>query len=199
MRYYIYKDFYRGEIVLFDVEIWGNSLSFETVEGLFSPQGPDNGTMAMLRNVVINPGSKVLDLGCGYGLVGIAAAKITGVDNVYMVDIDEKAVECARKNSVANGVSGVGIFLGDGVAACGVKDFDIILSNPPYHVDFSVPKLFIEEGYRHLSIGGKMVMVVKRLDWYKNKLSTVFGGVRVIEEDGYFILISEKRIGRRRL
>lgn len=52
---------------------------------------------------------------------------------------------------------------------------------------------FIEEGFRHLKAGGSTVMVTKRYDWYKNKLRFVFSGVKVIEEGGYYIVISQKR------
>ncbi|HKL99509.1 MAG TPA: methyltransferase, partial [Mobilitalea sp.] len=50
------------------------------------------------------------------------------------------------------------------------------------------------KGYKKLIIGGKMLMVTKRKDWYKNKLTTVFGGVKVIETNGYYVFIAEKRI-----
>ena len=60
-------------------------------------------------------------------------------------------------------------------------------------VDFSVPKHFIEMGYRKLVSGGKMVMVTKRSKWYNKKLTAVFGGVKMIEKDGYYIWVAEKR------
>jgi len=73
------------------------------------------------------------------------------------------------------------------------SDFTLILSNPPYHADFSVPKHFIEGGFKKLVAGGKLVMVTKRLDWYKNKLISVFGGVKVYEINGYYVFVAEKR------
>jgi 16S rRNA (guanine1207-N2)-methyltransferase len=59
-----------------------------------------------------------------------------------------------------------------------------------------VAKAFIEDGYRKLAVGGRMVMVTKRLDWYKNKLTSVFGGVKVFEKEDYYIFLSEKRAAR---
>ena len=73
----------------------------------------------------------------------------------------------------------------------------MILSNPPYHTDFAVAKGFIEDGFKKLLVGGKMVMVTKRLDWYRNKLSSVFGGVTVKEKDGYYVFLAEKRGNRK--
>lgn len=169
------------------------ALSFETSDKLFSPNQIDQGTQAMLSTIDFHPDDKVLDLGCGYGVVGILAARLIGQERVVMVDVDPNAVTLAKKNAENNGISGISIFVSDGLSEVEEDNFTIILSNPPYHEDFSVPKGFIENGFKKLTIGGKMVMVVKRLDWYKNKLKTIFGGVKVVEINDYYILTAEKR------
>ena len=168
-------------------------LVFETTPSIFSPNSIDNGTLAMLSVIDFLPGDKVLDLGCGYGIVGILAGKLIGEENVVMCDVSEQAVECATKNLRMNNVPDIRIRLSDGYKNVEERDFTLILSNPPYHADFSVPKHFIEGGFKKLTIGGKLVMVTKRLDWYKNKLTSVFGGAKVYEIDGYYVFIAEKR------
>ena len=168
-------------------------LKFETESSIFSPNFIDQGTLAMLSVVEFLPSDKVLDLGCGYGVVGILAAKLIGEENVAMCDISGRAVEYAKINSALNGVPHINITLSDGFKNIAEGDFTLILSNPPYHVDFSVPKDFTEVGFRKLAVGGKLVMVTKRLDWYKNKLTSVFGGVKVQKVDGYYVFIAEKR------
>lgn len=173
--------------------IQGVELVLHTSEELFSPEQVDQGTLAMLSTVTFHPTDKVLDLGCGYGVVGILAARLIGTERVMMVDVDPLAVELTRRNVEANGAAGLRVEVSDGLAVVDDQDFTLILSNPPYHEDFSVPKAFIEEGFTRLTVGGKMVMVVKRLTWYKNKLTTTFGGVKVEEIDGYFVLTAEKR------
>lgn len=177
---------------MFEIELFGNRLCFETDPGLFSPGAADRGTLVMMRFVHPASGDKVMDLGCGYGLVGVALAKVVGAENVTMIDVHRDAVGLAHANALRNGVPGAIVIEGDGPEAGG-GGFDWVLSNPPYHMDFSVPKRFIEQGFRSLKLGGRMVMVVKRLDWYRNKLTSVFGGVTVREEDGYFVLSAEKR------
>jgi len=181
---------------VFETEIKGISLQFHTDETVFSPGAVDRGTLAMLSTVEFTGEDKVLDLGCGYGVVGILAAKCIGSEKVTMLDIDEAAVDLARENARQNGVEGCRILQSDGFHQLEEKDFTLILSNPPYHVDFSVPKHFIEKGFNRLTVGGRMVMVTKRRDWYKNKLTAIFGGVKVSEIDGYYVFSSIKKDSR---
>ena len=174
-------------------EIQGERLELETQPGLFSPEHVDRGTLAMLSVVEFRPGMRVMDLGCGCGVVGILAARKCGAENVVMSDVDPSAVEVARRNAVRNGVEGVSCVVSDGFRSVAEAGFDLILSNPPYQTDFSVAKAFVEKGFNRLKIGGRMLMVTKRRDWYRNKLAAIFGGVRVREIDGYFVFEAEKR------
>ena len=178
---------------MFQAVIKGVTLNFETNEEVFSPSGVDRGTLAMLSQVEFLPDDCVLDLGCGFGVVGILASKLIGSDQVVMCDISEKAVETSKSNGDLNGLPDLRVIKSNGLDAIDASGFTKILSNPPYHVDFSVPKNFIEKGYQKLEVGGTMYMVTKRLDWYKNKLTSVFGGVKVLEIDGYYVFIAEKR------
>lgn len=171
----------------------GIDLVFETSKGLFSPKDIDLGTLSMLSVVEFEENEKVLDLGCGYGAVGILAAKIVGEENVVMIDINEEAVKLSQKNASLNNVQGVKILKSDGFTNLDEKDFTLILSNPPYHTDFSVAKIFIEKGFNRLCTGGRMYMVTKRKKWYKNKLIAIFGGVQIWELNGYFVFLSIKK------
>ena len=178
-------------------QVQGIDLVLNTNEEVFSPTAVDKGTKAMLSFVEFKEGDKVLDLGCGCGVVGIWAAKQIGANNVVMCDVSENAVQLSKQNAAANGVDGVTIRQSDGLKEISETGFTLILSNPPYHTDFAVAKGFIEDGFKKLAIGGKMVMVTKRLDWYRNKLSSVFGGVTVKEKDGYYVFLAEKRGNRK--
>ena len=178
---------------LLQAEILGQQVSLETRPGLFSPEHVDRGTLAMLSHVKIASGMRIMDLGCGCGVVGIVAAKIAGEENVFMSDADPMAVETARRNAERNGVGGVQVCVSDGFKSVDASGFDLILSNPPYQTDFSVAKGFIEKGFNRLKIGGKLYMVTKRRAWYKNKMISVFGGVEIRETDGYYVFIAERR------
>ena len=177
-------------------EINGITVTLDTGDYYFSPDEIDRGTLAMLSAVEASPEDKILDLGCGYGIVGIYLAKLSGAE-VVMSDVSEDAVRLSEENLKLNGVTSARVVQSDGLSAVEDKDFSLILSNPPYHTDFKVAKGFIENGFRKLKVGGRMIMVTKRLDWYKNKLISVFGGVRIKEIDGYYVFEAEKRTSER--
>ena len=175
--------------------IEGVALAFETEAGLFSPQGIDDGTASLLALVHFHESDKVLDLGCGYGAIGIYAAKRLNPQQVFLIDNDPAAVSCAKRNARLNGVERIHIQCSDGFRGLNQKDFTKILCNPPYHADFSVAKHFIEKGFNRLVVGGSMWMVTKREDWYRNKLKSIFGGVSVTRRKSYIVFEAIKKSG----
>ncbi|MBC1350120.1 methyltransferase [Listeria welshimeri] len=168
-------------------------LKFETTNQLFSPRNVDNGTLAMLSVIDFKRMDKVCDLGCGYGVIGILAAKLIGSENVTMIDNSEEAIAAAKQNIALNDLADIDVILSDGFSDFQVTDFTKIICHPPYHVDFAVPKAFIEKGFNRLKIGGALYMVTKRKDWYKNKLTSIFGGVKIWEIDGYYVFMAIKK------
>lgn len=183
---------------MYTCNLSGKVIEIKTDVSLFSPMGPDKGTLSMLEHANFSSDDKVLDLGCGAGIVGLAAC-CAGVPsrNVTMTDVDFNAVKHSIENMKNAGFEEATIVCGDALTKVPDSDYSVILSNPPYHTDFSVAKTFIEKGFNRLKIGGRMLMVTKRRDWYKNKMISVFGGVKIYEhDDGYLVFESVKKSDR---
>ena len=168
-------------------------LKFQTNDKVFSPKAIDIGTISMLSKVDFVPTDKVLDLGCGYGFVGIYAGQFICPSQVTMSDISDDALILAKENIALNNVNGIKVVKSNGLDNIVDSGFTLILANPPYHEDFSVPKNYIEKGYKKLAMGGKMYLVTKRKEWYKKKLITVFGGTKIHEINGYYVFLAEKK------
>lgn len=168
-------------------------LKFKTNDKVFSPKAIDTGTLSMLSKVDFVPTDKVLDLGCGYGFVGIYAGQFICPSQVIMSDISDDALRLAKENIALNNMNGIKVVKSNGLDNIDDSGFTLILANPPYHEDFSVPKNYIEKGYKKLAMGGKMYLVTKRKEWYKKKLITVFGGTKIYEINGYYVFLAEKK------
>lgn len=171
----------------------GTTVSITSPDSLFSPKGLDAGTRAMLDVVEIADGSRVHDLGCGCGIVGILLAKRLGPENVFLTDADPVAVRTAQQNAAANDLETLSVTESDGFQTFAESELNHILSNPPYHSDYAIPKHFIMKGFNRLVIGGQLHMVVKRPQWYRNKLRSIFGGCQVREQNGYSVLSATRR------
>lgn len=137
----------------------GNSLRFTTDAGVFSRDGLDKGT-ALLLNALPPLSGRVLDLGCGWGAVGVAlGAKYPGLD-IVMTDINARAVDLARRNLVANGVRAA-VVQGDGFAAVEGK-FDAIVTNPPIRAGKAVIYGLFDTARDFLNPGGSLYIVIRK-------------------------------------
>jgi 16S rRNA (guanine1207-N2)-methyltransferase len=171
----------------YSLELGGQILSVQSAPGIFSPRGLDPGTREMLAVIAAHPGQRFLDLGCGAGVVSLVATRLWGCQ-VTAVDVSARALHVTRLNA-----PDAEVVASDGFRNLTGRQFDVIAANPPYHTDFAVAKGFIEGAYSHLAPGGWLYLVVKRADWYIQKIRGVFGGCRVVERAGYTILSAEKR------
>lgn len=168
-------------------------LELETDPRLFSPARVDAGTRAMVSCVDLSPDDKMLDLGCGYGVVGIWAALRIGAERVWMLDVDPIATALARRNAERNGVANITVVDSDAFDGLSEAGFTKILCNPPYHADFAVAKRFVQKGFNRLVIGGSFWMVTQRQAWYRNKLRAIFGRVNEHPVAPYTVFEATKR------
>src|SRR5580704_10525167 len=118
--------------IRFQAMLAGQKLDFFSTWGLFSPKTIDEGTTLLASYMKIAPDATVLDLGCGYGPLGLAAARLAPHGSVHLVDKDFVAVAYAQKNIVHNNVPNARAYLSNGFDQVpGDIKFDVILSNVP--------------------------------------------------------------------
>ncbi len=169
---------------------------FMTASGVFSKNHIDLGTRLLIENMVLPKQGSVLDLGCGYGAVGIAVAAFNPPLNVFMVDVNVRAIRLARKNVEINNVENAMVKRGCLYEPVEDITFDCILSNPPVSAGMKIVKAMISEAPAHMAPKAGFQMVVKSKIAGKRFCSffeEAFGNMRVLARgSGYRVLLSEK-------
>ena len=150
--------------------------NFITDVGVFAKNGVDFATNILLENLPELSG-QTLDIGCGYGCIGVVLARIYGENiTVTMSDVNERALELAKKNAKINGVT-TSIIKSDGFENLH-ENFDNIIINPPIHAGKAVIYKIYEEAKNHLNPGGRFFIVIQKKHGalsHKVKLEEIFG------------------------
>ncbi|MBI2476376.1 MAG: class I SAM-dependent methyltransferase [Candidatus Taylorbacteria bacterium] len=180
----------KKDIVL-KTTLCGTPFTFHTTWGLFSPEKIDEGTMALLEHVVVKEGDAILDLGCGYGALGIPLAKLASGGTTHMVDKDFVAVEYAEKNALLNNVKNVEVYLSNGFDQV-PRDtrFDTIVSNLPAKISKEFFWILFEEARQRLSPGGTFyaVTIAGLRRFVERNFKTIFGNYELLASKGtYFV------------
>ncbi|WP_075620202.1 class I SAM-dependent methyltransferase [Paenisporosarcina indica] len=175
----------------------GELFQFETDTGVFSKSEVDFGSRVLIDTFVMpTTDGPVLDVGCGYGPIGLSIAKTEINRTVHMVDINERAVQLSRKNAEVNGVQNVRIYESDGLTDVTEADFAAILTNPPIRAGKETIFRFYLEAYRKLSLGGELWVVIQKKQGAPSsfdRLEEIFGQVKVVDKvKGYWIIKAEK-------
>ncbi|MGD0977627.1 MAG: class I SAM-dependent methyltransferase [Candidatus Bathyarchaeia archaeon] len=196
-HYFVANPKSRPRYGLIRTHLRGKPFEFLTASGVFSKQRIDLGTRLLIESMLLPKKGCALDIGCGYGAVGIGAAAFNPRLYVILVDVNARAVWLARQNVEKNMVSNAEVRRGCLYAP--VKDliFDCVLSNPPVSAGMETVKAMIVEAPRHMVCGGVFQMVVKSKIGGK-RLRTIFeeafGNVEVLaRESGYRVLLSRRQ------
>lgn len=169
---------------------------FLTASGVFSKERVDLGTRLLIENMVLPKKGCVLDIGCGYGAVGIATAVFNPDLHVAMVDVNMRAIRLARQNVELNHTWNIEVKHGRLYEPFGDALFDCVVSNPPISAGMKTVEAIIREAPTHLAEKGTLQMVVKSKIGGKRLRSVfeeAFGNVHVLARgSGYRVLISQK-------
>lgn len=150
------------ETIEFEAELRGKIYSFRTDSGVFSKNEVDLGSRILIDALSLLKGQTVLDLGCGYGPIGMVAAELVGsTGQVYMVDVNERALDLARENLARNRIENAQVILSDGLDSVKNLNFDWVLSNPPIRAGKKVVYALLTDAYNALKPGGCLLVVIR--------------------------------------
>lgn len=170
-------------------------LEFISDNGVFSKNGVDFGSSLLLKTVEIRDEKNILDVGCGYGTIGLTIAKVFPDIKVDMVDVNDRAIKLSIKNKELNLIKNAEIFVSyvyENIS----KKYDLIISNPPIRAGKKVVHTIALDAKKHLNDNGSFWCVIQKKQGAPSllkALETVYDEVKIIAKDaGYWIIKAQK-------
>jgi len=179
-------------------EIFDHQFKFTTDNGVFSKRTVDYGSRTLLAafDPASLPVGPILDLGTGYGPIGMALAYQSPDRTIDMVDVNELALSLARKNTALNQISNVNIFTSDVYEQVTATNYAAIVTNPPVRAGKEVVEAMLTGAYPRLVVGGTLTVVLQKKQGApsaKKLMQATFDNCQIIKKDkGYYILQSVK-------
>lgn len=163
----------------------GQTFTFHTTWGIFSPRAIDDGTLLLLDHLKVKEDDVALDMGCGYGPIGNAIAHQAPSGQVHMVDKDFLAVEYAQANALRNGLGNANAYLSNGLSHVppDIK-FSLIVSNLPAKVGNEFFQIMFHDARRQMKPGARIVVVTINglRGFIKRSFNDVFGNYTKIKQ-----------------
>ncbi len=180
-----------------DVSLRGRPVRLFTRPGVFSWEHLDEASAILADVMQVRRGDDVLDLGCGSGPLGLVAARLSETGRVSMVDVDSEAVRCTARGIANAGLSNGEVHSSDVASAVLTERFDVVLTNPPFHVgksvDLAVPQQFIVDAHAVLRPGGTLQLVANRTLPYERLVQDTFGNLVTLHDGPRFKVLAARR------
>lgn len=207
----------------FRAKLRAREFEFFTDAGVFARERVDPGTRLLVEEVDLGSGAgggpvrRVLDLGCGWGAIGIAIAGALPEAEVVGVEVNERAVDLSRRNASQNGIRNFRVITGDATLLSPVElgveaepetraesgaagaVFDLVVSNPPIRAGKAVVWALVDVAWRFLAPGGRLVMVARTSQGGRSlekRLAEVFGDAATVGRGGGYRLLEARKAGR---
>ncbi|EKU47414.1 class I SAM-dependent methyltransferase [Staphylococcus massiliensis] len=185
---------------VFTYHYQNHRLALTTDAGVFSKGKIDFGSDLLVRTFLkhhpVGKKKTILDVGCGYGPIGLMLAKVAPHDDVTLVDVNARALALTTKNIEANDISNASVKESDGLSEVEDDTYDFILTNPPIRAGKDVVHGILEGAKDKLKANGKLLVVIQKKQGMasaKKKMDAVFSNVEVLAKNkGYYILSSDK-------
>ena len=170
--------------IVFKEQLRGHIYTFHSTWGLFNPKRVDEGSRLLIDHLEVEADATCLDIGCGYGPIGLALARLAPEGAVHMVDKDFVAVDYACKNAALNHLSNCQIYLSNGFSQVPAIRFDTIVSNLPAKAGNEMLSIILHEARDHLREGGQFyVVTISGLkDYIKRNFREVFGNYKKVKQ-----------------
>ncbi|PKI06594.1 class I SAM-dependent methyltransferase [Staphylococcus xylosus] len=199
-HYYDENPEVESEELLFTYSYDNHDLELVTDAGVFSKGKIDFGSdllvKTFLKTYPPGPTKNIIDVGCGYGPIGLMIAKVSPHHEVTMVDVNQRALNLSRKNKKRNRIENVEVKESDGLSQVEDNTYDFVLTNPPIRAGKEVVHRILEDAYIKLKLDGELFVVIQKkqgMPSAKKKMQDTFGNIEVLEKSkGYFILRSVK-------
>lgn len=179
--------------ITFRETLRGNALTFTSTWGLFSPEHIDDGTRLLIENVAVEPTDTILDLGCGYGAIGLTLARLSPRGCVHLVDKDFIAIEYAKRNAHENEIGNIEIYLSNGFSHI-PKDirFDTIVANLSAKASKEFFWILFSDARAFLKPGGALtvVTIAGLKEFMKRSFMEVFGNYEKIAHSRQHVVAS---------
>ena len=169
----------------------GVDLRFRTDAGVFSRGEVDTGTRLLLEALPAEMGGEILDLGCGWGVIGVSVARKWPECRVTMADVNLRALDLSRENAKRNRAE-VECVESDGMAAFAGRLFDAVVTNPPIRAGKQVIYRMFADASKSLKPGGALYLVIRKQQGAEScmkYLKTLFGEVEKLDRSGGFWVI----------
>ena len=183
------------DVHIIDYQVNGIDLKFTTDAGVFSKLRVDYGSGVLIKKMldVDFPQNNILDVGTGYGPIGLFAAKFWPKQTVEMIDVNERGLDLAKKNAEINHVNNVAIFSSDVYShISSAKKYGLILTNPPIRAGKKVVSSILSGAKNHLVSDGVLLVVIQKKQGEpsaRKLLTKTFGNCTILKRDkGYYVL-----------